>query len=54
VALFIYHSEFADALRALQKSYVDQSSQLDASAWATRPFRERLIENTLRLFSPLL
>ena len=54
VALFIYHLEFAEALCALQKSYVDESSQLDASVWATRPFRERLIENTLRLFSPLL
>jgi cardiolipin synthase A/B len=54
VALFIYHREFADALRALQKSYVDQSKQLDPADWAVRPFRERLIENTLRLFSPLL
>jgi len=54
VALFIYQHEFADALRALQRSYMDQSRQLDPSVWATRPFRERLIENTLRLFSPLL
>ena len=54
VALFIYQREFADALRALQRSYVGQSRQLDPSVWATRPFRERLIENTLRLFSPLL
>jgi cardiolipin synthase A/B len=54
VALFIYQREFADALRALQRSYVDQSRQLDPSIWGTRPFRERLIENTLRLFSPLL
>ena len=54
VALFIYQREFADALRALQRSYVDQSRQLDPSLWAARPFRERLIENTLRLFSPLL
>jgi cardiolipin synthase A/B len=54
VALFIYQREFADALRALQKSYVSQSTQLDPSLWAARPFRERLIENALRLFSPLL
>ena len=54
MALFIYQHEFADALRALQRSYMDQSRQLDPSVWATRPFRERLIENALRLFSPLL
>lgn len=54
VALFIYDREFGDALQALQTSYVGQSRRLDPSSWATRPFRERLIENTLRLFSPLL
>lgn len=54
VALFIYHRGFAASLRALQESYVNQSRRLDGSVWATRPFRQRLIENTLRLFSPLL
>ena len=54
VALFIYQPEFADALRALQKTYIAQSVRLDPSDWAARPFRERLFENTLRLFSPLL
>ena len=54
VALFIYQREFADALRALQQTYIAQSTQLDPGDWATRPFRERLLENTLRLFSPLL
>ena len=54
VALFIYQREFAEALRSLQRSYVGQSRQLDPSVWAARPLRERLIENTLRLFSPLL
>jgi cardiolipin synthase A/B len=54
VALFVYNREFADALRTLQKSYMGRSRQLDPSIWAMRPFRERLIENTLRLFSPLL
>ncbi|WP_428665967.1 cardiolipin synthase [Reyranella sp.] len=54
VALFIYHREFTETLRTLQKSYALQSTQLDPTVWAGRPFRERLIENTLRLFSPLL
>ena len=54
VALFIYQAEFATVLRALQQSYIAQSIRLDPTDWAARPFRERLIENTLRLFSPLL
>jgi cardiolipin synthase len=54
VALFIYQPEFADALRTLQQTYIAQSVRLEPVAWAARPFRERLLENTLRLFSPLL
>jgi cardiolipin synthase len=54
VALFIYQSEFADALHTLQQTYIAQSVRLEPVAWAARPFRERLLENTLRLFSPLL
>jgi cardiolipin synthase A/B len=54
VTLFIYQREFAGTLRALQQSYLEQSVRLDDAAWAARPFRERLFENTLRLFSPLL
>ncbi len=54
VALFIYQPEFAAALRELQQTYIAQSVRLEPAAWAARPFRERLLENTLRLFSPLL
>jgi cardiolipin synthase A/B len=54
VALFVYQPAFADALHALQQTYVAQSSRLAPGDWAARPFRERLLENTLRLFSPLL
>ena len=54
VALFVYQPEFTEALRALQQTYIEQSARLDPGNWAQRPFRERLIENTLRLFSPLL
>jgi cardiolipin synthase len=54
VALFIYQPEFGEALRALQQTYITQSARLDPVDWAARPFRERLLENTLRLFSPLL
>ncbi len=54
VALFVYDRAFTETLRALQDSYMRQSTPLDPSVWGRRPFRERLIENTLRLFSPLL
>jgi cardiolipin synthase A/B len=54
VALFIYQAEFSEALRTLQQSYIAQSVRLDPLTWAERPFRERLLENALRLFSPLL
>jgi cardiolipin synthase len=54
VALFIYQSEFAVALRALQQAYIAQSVRLDPADWEARSFRERFIENALRLFSPLL
>jgi len=54
VALFIYHRGFADALHALQETYVAQSARLDPADWATRPVWQRFFENALRLFSPLL
>jgi hypothetical protein len=41
-------------LRALQETYIAQSVRLKPGDWEVRPFRERFIENTLRLFSPLL
>ncbi len=54
VALFVYAPEFANDLRALQQTYLADSDHLDATAWRTRPFKERLLENTLRLVSPIL
>lgn len=54
VALFVYQPDFAEALSALQRSYIAQSVPLDPTSWSARPFHERLIENALRLFSPLL
>jgi cardiolipin synthase len=54
VALFVYQPEFTRALRGLQEGYIAQSVRLDTARWGARPFRERLLENTLRLLSPLL
>jgi cardiolipin synthase len=54
VALFIYDRNFAAELRNLQLQYMAAADRLDPKAWSSRPFRERLTENTLRLVSPLL
>jgi cardiolipin synthase len=54
VALFVYNADFASDLRQLQQTYIDESDRLDAAQWASRSFGSRLLENVLRLFSPLL
>ncbi len=54
VALFVYEPEFAKQLRQLQQTYIDDSDQLDMQTWTRRSFGNRFLENTLRLFSPLL
>ena len=54
VALFVYEPEFAKTLRALQQTYIDDADRLDPAQWSARSFRERFLENALRLASPLL
>lgn len=54
VALFVYDSGFGKKLRELQQGYLDQSNEVDRESWAKRSFGKQLLENTLRLVSPLL
>jgi cardiolipin synthase len=54
VALFVYDSGFTTQLRQLQQSYLDDSDRLDSDIWEQRTFGRRLLENALRLVSPLL
>jgi cardiolipin synthase len=54
VSLFVYDEAFGARLRELQQSYMDQSELLDLVEWRKRPLREKLMENTLRLMSPVL
>jgi len=54
VALFVYDDRFAADLRALQRTYIDDSDRLELATWRKRSFEQRLVENTLRLVSPLL
>ena len=54
VALFVYDAGFAKDLRALQQTYIDDSDRVDPAVWGKRKFKERFLENTFRLTSPLL
>ncbi|MEM7145078.1 MAG: cardiolipin synthase [Verrucomicrobiota bacterium] len=54
VALFVYGTEFGEHLHALQASYIEDSVVLDPDEWEKRSRRERLMENTFRLVSPIL
>ncbi len=54
VALFIYEPTFAVELRKLQETYIADSDMLDPEVWSRRSLGNRVVENTLRLISPLL
>jgi cardiolipin synthase len=54
VSLFVYDRQFARKLGDLQRSYIDNSDQLDAQQWSQRSVFTKFLENTMRLMSPLL
>ena len=54
VSLFLYGWEVGEQLHALQHSYINDSDLLDPAVWRQRPRHEKLLENTLRLMSPVL
>jgi cardiolipin synthase len=54
VALVINDRDFVAALRDLHESYLGQCDELDRVAWSSRGVGSRLVQNTLRLASPLL
>jgi cardiolipin synthase len=54
ITLSIYDEAFTKALRALQQSYIDQSTPIDRAAWRARPRLQKFVENAARLLSPLL
>lgn len=54
VSMFIYDPQFVQELVVLQRSYLRDAVRIDPAEWSSRPLAGRLIENTLRLFSPLL
>lgn len=52
--LLLDDPQFAAELLTLQQHYMAQASRLYLSHWSKRPWRKRLLENLLYLFSPLL
>lgn len=54
ITLCVYDSDFTRTLRALQRSYEEQSTLTDAVELKTRPPFRRFVANVGRLLSPLL
>jgi cardiolipin synthase A/B len=54
VSLFIYGREAGELLHSLQQRYINDSLPVDPDAWRQRAFHAKLLENTLRLVSPVL
>ncbi len=53
VALF-YSRPIALALATIEESYMRGSEEVGLAAWRERPFHEQLVQNLMRLVSPLL
>lgn len=54
LTLAIYDKDFAQELRALQLGYLNDSRLMNASALKSQPWHVQLLENTVRLLSPVL
>jgi cardiolipin synthase len=53
IALF-YSREIATRLQAIEEGYIRGSEPVLLDAWRKRPFHEQLVQNLMRLVSPLL
>ncbi|WP_299881198.1 cardiolipin synthase [uncultured Cocleimonas sp.] len=54
VTLFVYDSAFTRQLRLLQQMYIENANSVELSEWIKRPFLKQIMQNALRLASPLL
>jgi cardiolipin synthase len=54
ISLLVFDPVFTSQLRALQDSYLLDSDWVDLDSWRCRSARNRFIENSCRLLSPLL
>ncbi len=54
LTLFVYDRTFTEEMRNIQMSYLEGHTPLQYERWSDRPFKDRFIENSARLLSPLL
>lgn len=54
ISMFIYDSDQASSLRMMQVGYMGDSTEIFAPEWKARSVWRRALENTARLFTPLL
>jgi len=54
LSLFIYDTGFASELKAMQDVFLAQSTMADIKEWRDRPTHLRIVDDTIRLFGPLL
>ncbi len=54
LSMLIYDRVFAEMLVKLHHDYLAECEPMDLTAWRTRPFRHRVIENAAQIASPLL
>ena len=54
LTMIVYDDGFGEQIYQMLQSYVAQAKEVDVNRWALRPFRLKLLENTMQLLSPLL
>lgn len=54
VSMFVYDDEFTGLLRQLQIKYIHESEHVHLDEWRNRPMIKRFLDNSARLFGPLL
>ncbi len=54
ISMLLYGAPAVAALRDKEAGYLQNSERLTAEAWAARPASDRFLQNTAKLFSPLL
>ncbi|HED54682.1 MAG TPA: cardiolipin synthase, partial [Phycisphaerales bacterium] len=54
VSLFVYDIDVTREVRQLQDSYIEDAERVDPVRWANRGLGDKLMQNTLQLFAPIL
>ena len=54
ISMLFYDTQAVEALHAKETGYIEDSEQLTREVWAQRSAKERFLQNTAKLISPLL